>query len=177
MNALKQIFFLGLTLIGFAALLISCSVDQQKVNSVSDVKPKEANSNSANSNVNDFVAAEFIKNKDLWNRQNISSYEMVVEAQNSSNTAKQVTIKVENRRAKSIVKNDAADKESSESYKPFDTVEKIFEIVERESKTRHDVLKVNYDSNLGYPLQVISDENLKTADEEFSIRILSLKKE
>jgi Family of unknown function (DUF6174) len=174
MNALKQIFFLGLILIGFTALLISCSADQQKVDSILDVKPKETN---ANSTVNDFTATEFIKNKDLWNRQNISSYEMVVEAQNSSNIARQVTIKVENRRAKSIVKNDAADKGSSESYKRFDTVEKIFEIVERESKMRHDVFKVNYDSNLGYPLQVISDENLKTADEEFSIRILSLKTE
>lgn len=172
MNALKQIFFLGLTLTGFTVLLISCSTDQQKVNSISDVKPKETNTASQ---VNDFTAAEFMKNKDLWNRQNIGSYEMVVEAQNSSNTARQVTIKVENRRAKSIVKNDADDKGSSESYKPFDTVEKIFEIVERESKTHHNVLKVNYDSNLGYPLQVISDENLKTADEEFSIRILSLK--
>jgi Family of unknown function (DUF6174) len=168
MKVLTNTWLLILGLIVFTFLLVSCEADEKKANSNLTVKQEPMNSN------NNFNAAEFVKNKDLWNRQNIANYEMVVEARNSSNIAKQVMIKVENHQAKSIIKSDPADNGSDEQYKPFDTVEKIFKIIERESKTNHDVFTVNYDSTFGYPSQVISDRTLNMADEEFSIKLLRL---
>ncbi len=133
------------------------------------------NGDVSNSNSHVFDREEFERNRQLWRSKNVTNYEMVMEARNSTNIANRVEIKVEDGKAKAVVKTDSSYRGTAEQYKPYDTLEKVFEIVERESKIKHDVLTVTYDPTLGYPKGVISDRSIEIEDNEFTISILNLK--
>ena len=168
MRVLKQISLLSFTCIALALFLLACSND-------ANVMQVNRNGDVSNSDSYSFNREEFERNRELWRSKNITNYEMVMEARNSTNIANRVEIKVEDGKAKSVVKTDSSNRGTAEQYKSYDTVEKVFEIVERESKFKHDVLTVIYDPTLGYPKGVISDRSREIADEEFSISILNLK--
>ena len=99
---------------------------------------------------------------------------MFLEVMNSTNIAKRVEIKVENGIAKSVVKVDSSDSGSVEQYAPYNTIEKIFNIVDRESNVQHDVFTVKYDGTLGYPKNISSDLRRDWADDEWSLNVVSL---
>lgn len=175
MRVLKQICLLIIVLVVFTVLLC-CSKETRSANSNLVITRNVTNQNAANSNsnVHRFDAAEFERNKNLWNSKNIENYKMIVEARSQANLSNQVLVEVENRKAKSIKNTSETDKGSPAPYKYYDTVEKIFKIIEGEAKAKAKTLNVDYDKTLGYPLLVIIDERKGIADDEMSVEIKNL---
>jgi hypothetical protein len=97
-----------------------------------------------------------------------------MEVWSQTNKAKQVQIDVAVGSARSITKVDPSDNGRADLYKPYDTVDKVFGIVDTESQVKYDVLRVRYDPIMGYPKSVLSDRSLTVGDDEFGIKILSL---
>ena len=99
---------------------------------------------------------------------------MVVEVHEFKNIAKSVSIEVRDGKAISITKLEASDTGIAELYKPYETIGKIFDVIEKESRSNNEVLAVSYDPLLGYPRTVDVDLSKKVADDQLTIRVLSL---
>jgi len=160
MRILKNTCFLIIILIIFT-ILLSCSN-----------KKTESSFNLA---TNQFDIVEFKRNRELWTSKNIQNYKMLVGARGWMRYfPNQALIEVQNHRAISIKSLSETNEENTVSYQNLDTIEKIFEIIERASERKAERLNVEYDKTLGYPLQVTIDERFDTGDDEISVTIKSL---
>jgi Family of unknown function (DUF6174) len=167
MSSAKNILILSAFLAAAAMLVLSCSTNREQSGALA------TNSNIA-SNSNEPDATELDRMKALWESRQIFNYRMIVQARISSNSARSVAIEVRDGKSISISKLESTDKGSVEPYKQYDTVGKIFDVIERTSKSKHDVLTVSYSTMHGYPTEVKADIDRQSADDEFSIMIVGL---
>ena len=171
MRIIKHICFLTFGLVIFATLL-SCS---GKAKLSSDLAMNQ-NTKISNSNTNQFDVAEFERNRELWTSKNIQNYKMIIGASGfMMNFPEEVLIEVRNRQAKSMVSK--TDNKGVDLYKNYNTVEKIFDFIEREHSRKADKLHVKFDDTLGYPTAVNLDERVGMSDDELSLKIVSLEVE
>jgi len=89
-----------------------------------------------------------------------------------TNFPEEVLIEVRNRQAKSVKSLSKSGRNHVEAYKNFDTVEKIFDFVEKRKKA--DKLNVLFDENFGYPNGIIYDGRADVSDDELQLQIKSL---
>lgn len=94
----------------------------------------------------------FEQNRDLWNGKKIYNYNMVMRFVNSgfSTPATAVTIQVRNKKAVSIDPISKEDKRPTIYYTDFDTVEKLFDLIERDLK-RKAKIKIKFNAEFGFP--------------------------
>lgn len=168
---LEKCLLLIIGLIGFV-ILLSCSETKQKANLNA---PENQNTIISESNTNQFDIAEFEQNKDLWTSKNIQNYKMIIGASGFMiNLPEEVLIEVKNRRAKSIKSLSKTGKNYTEAYKSYDTIEKIFDLIERENSKKADILNVRFNNEFGYPTEIFLDERADTSDDELSLEVKSL---
>lgn len=171
MKILKHICFLIIISVIFAGFLLACSSERQE-NSNSAAAGKTSISNS---NTNEFDVAGFERNRELWTSKNIQNYKMIVEAEGFiANFPEQVSIEVQNSRAKSIKSLSKTGRNFVELYKPYDTVEKIFDFIKQEHSKKADKLDVRFNETLGYPVEIILDERTKMSDDELRLKVINL---
>lgn len=171
MRVLKHICFLIIVLIIFT-ILLSCSNTRQETNSDLSVNQ---NTRISNSNTNQFNVAEFERNRELWTSKNIQNYKMIVGASGFFTPfPEEVLIEVKNRQAKSIKSLSKTGKKSIETYKDYNTIEKIFDFIERENSRKADKLIVLFNEEFGYPINIALDRRIGWADDELSLEVKSL---
>jgi hypothetical protein len=171
MRVLKHICFLIIVLIIFT-ILLSCSNTRQETNSDLSVNQ---NTRISNSNTNQFNVAEFERNRELWTSKNIQNYKMIVGASGFlTNFPEEVLIEVKNRQAKSIKSLSKTGRNYIEAYKDYNTIEKIFDFIERENSRRADKLNVRFNEEFGYPINIALDERTGWSDDELSLEVKSL---
>lgn len=149
----------------------SCSSGQ--TTKIPEVADNQAVTNS-NSSENKFDLAEFNRNKELWKSQNIKNYKIKLEANGFlTNYPRPVEFVISNSK---IISSKSLQKGNNylEGYKDFNTIEKIFDFIEKEHTKKIDKLNVQFNEKLGYPIQIMLDEKVGIADDELSLEIISL---
>lgn len=117
----------------------------------------------------------FEKNRRLWNESKISNYRMTTEIMKTGHRTPMGTAVFEVRDGQAVsIKpgtgvRSACDVGSCERY---ETVEKIFAIIEDAVGRNPDELKVEYDEKYGYPKSLRPDFNSRAFDDELSVKIL-----
>jgi hypothetical protein len=111
----------------------------------------------------------------LWNEKNIKNYNFTMHIQKTGHATPMGTVAIEVRDGTAIsmkrVENQwlGGDVEKCEKY---NTIEKIFDIVENASGAFPDVFTVDFDSEFGYPKNLNLDPNRQATDDELSVKIL-----
>lgn len=115
---------------------------------------------------NKIIDPDLEKNHRLWLEQKIVNYDMVCSLVDGPVTGsiKPVLIKVRAGKAISIEQVDKIQHPSIENYRKFDTVEKIFnEIQKAQDNSANLFIKLEYSKKLGYP-KVFSTADNKVMD-------------
>jgi hypothetical protein len=162
MKVINRICFL-IAIFVFTVCLPACS---------SNLAEKE-NTKISNAKTNKFDIAAFERNRELWTSKNIKNYKMVIGAKGGMiNFPEQVLIEVQNSRSKSIKSLSETDGNYIEKYyKPFDTVEKLFDLIESAKKRNAETLNVRYEEAFGYPSRIYIDQDSKGSDDELLLVI------
>lgn len=98
----------------------------------------------------EFDWATFDANKKLWTKTNSSNYRMILEDMQRTGTL--ITIEVKNGQAVSAKRSDNPYQSVLQQYSSYDTIQKIFEVVEAEAKKKQTVF-VRFGTE-GYPQYV-----------------------
>ncbi|MFN6563807.1 MAG: DUF6174 domain-containing protein [Nostoc sp. ChiSLP01] len=112
-------------------------------------------------------------NRNLWNKQNISNYRYtfsngcfcIPEARGP------VIIEVRNGQTKSITSVATGQPVNPEFFQKYNTIPKLFNVIQDAIARRASNLDVNYSPRLGYPTQINIDYNSQIADEEIYLTI------
>ncbi|MFN6513658.1 MAG: DUF6174 domain-containing protein [Nostoc sp. CreGUA01] len=113
-------------------------------------------------------------NRRLWSNQNISNYRYtfsngcfcIPEARGP------VIIEVRNGKTRSITsKETGLPVENPEFFKNYNTIPKLFNVIQDAINRRASSLNVDYNPKLGYPTQINVDYNTQIADEEIYLTI------
>lgn len=113
-------------------------------------------------------------NRNLWNKQNISNYRYtfsngcfcIPEARGP------VIIEVRNGETKSITSVATGQPiENIELFQNYNTIPKLFNVIQDGIARKASNLDVNYSPKLGYPTQINIDYNSQIADEEIYLTI------
>ena len=124
---------------------------------------------------NRFKLIEFQRNRELWSRQGVESYNMIIEADQPLMYSPQpIQIEVRKSKVNSIKPPDNKKHIYLENYKHIDTIEKLFALIEEETIRKSDFFYVEYDAELGYPTRIVLDGTRKINDDELSVKILTL---
>jgi hypothetical protein len=112
-------------------------------------------------------ARELKHNRDLWAAQKIANYrysfQQICFCQQE--VTKPVVIEVRGG-ARSSITRPAGQPPQPEHFEGFDTVDKLFDVVQRAMDTKPDELSVTYDEQYGYPTRIKIDQRLNTSDDE-----------
>ncbi|MDZ8226156.1 MULTISPECIES: DUF6174 domain-containing protein [unclassified Nostoc] len=115
-------------------------------------------------------------NRNFWNKQNISNYSY--ELSNScfciEDARGPVVIKVRNGVTSSITSL-ATGKDVKEYFQSYNTIPKLFDVIQDAIKRKAFSLNVRYDARFGYPTQIDIDYNNQIADEEKYLTIKNFK--
>ena len=115
-------------------------------------------------------------NRNFWNKQNISNYSY--ELSNScfciEDARGPVVIKVRNGVTTSIT-SVATGKDVKEYFQSYNTIPKLFDVIQDAIKRKAFSLNVRYDARFGYPTQIDIDYNSQIADEEKYLTIKNFK--
>ncbi|BAY77722.1 hypothetical protein NIES25_41900 [Nostoc linckia NIES-25] len=113
-------------------------------------------------------------NRNLWNKQNISNYRYTLS--NSCFCIPEargpVIIEVRNGETKSITSVATGQPvENREFFQKYNTIPKLFNVIQDAISRKASNLDVNYSPRLGYPTQINIDYNSQIADEEIYLTI------
>jgi len=170
MRAVRETILLLTAAVIIGGLVLSCH--RNTVNSNNVKAPKNELSEA---NANTFDLAEFRRNKDLWTSKAIKNYKMIVGAEGFlTNFPEEVLIEVRNQKAVSTQSLSKTGKNYVQSYKPFNSIDKIFDFVEKESQKKPNRMTIQYDSELGYPKNLGLDERKGISDDELSLTVSKL---
>ncbi len=89
------------------------------------------------------------------------------------NFPEEVLIEVQTRLPKSTKSLSKTGRNYIEAYKPYDTIEKLYALIENQKKRNARKLEVKYDETLGYPSWIYIDEN-GGSDDKLSLKVKSL---
>lgn len=112
-------------------------------------------------------------NRRLWNQQNISNYRYtfsngcfcIPEARGP------VVIEVRNGQTTSITSVATGEPVDPQFFQKYNTIPKLFDVIQDAINARASSLTVQYDPRLGYPTQIDIDYNSQIADEEVYLTI------
>ncbi|MEH1943795.1 MAG: DUF6174 domain-containing protein [Nostoc sp.] len=115
-------------------------------------------------------------NRRFWNQQNISNYDYTLS--NScfciGDARGPVVIKVRNGQTSSIT-SVATGKDVKEYFQNYNTIPKLFDVIQDAIKRKAASLNVRYNARFGYPTQIDIDYNSQIADEERYLTIENFK--
>jgi hypothetical protein len=152
-----------------AGLLISLGL---YVPLISQSSIQVAQAKPANSNL-----GQLTKNRKLWNQQKISkySYQLSRSCFCAPVARGPVIIKVNNGVTISVTSVETGASVDPELFKQYDTIPKLFSVVQDAIARKADSLAVKYDPKLGYPTQVNVDYSQQMADEELYLTVENFK--
>jgi hypothetical protein len=118
----------------------------------------------------------FDRNRRLWRESNIKNYRMTIDLKKTGHAAPygKFIITVRGGAAESIMIADKPENDiRNERFEKYETIDKIFEIIEREEKEKwiSDITEIEYDSKLGYP-QKLRRDNYSALDDELFFQVL-----
>ncbi|BAY08896.1 hypothetical protein NIES2098_20570 [Calothrix sp. NIES-2098] len=116
-------------------------------------------------------------NRQLWKKQNIRNYRYKFSRSCfcAPKASGPVVVKVRQGRTTSMT--DAAGKPiERELFQQYDTIPKLFNVIEDAIAKKASSLTVQYDPKFGYPTQINIDYNSQMADEELYLTIEGLQK-
>ncbi len=117
-------------------------------------------------------------NRDLWNRQNISSYRYTLS--NSCfcipDARGPVVIEVRNGQTTSITSVATGQPVNPEFFQNYKTIPKLFNVIQDAINRKASSLNVQYSARFGYPTKIDIDYNSQIADEEIYLTIENFKK-
>ena len=115
-------------------------------------------------------------NRRFWNQQNISNYDYTLS--NScfciGDARGPVVIKVRNGQTSSIT-SVATGKDVKEYFQNYNTIPKLFDVIQDAINRKAASLNVRYNARFGYPTQIDIDYNSQIADEERYLTIENFK--
>ncbi|BBD69624.1 hypothetical protein NIES4072_30410 [Nostoc commune NIES-4072] len=115
-------------------------------------------------------------NRRFWNQQNISNYDYTLS--NScfciGEARGPVVIKVRNGQTSSIT-SVATGKDVKEYFQNYNTIPKLFDVIQDAINRKAASLNVRYNARFGYPTQIDIDYNSQIADEERYLTIENFK--
>jgi hypothetical protein len=116
------------------------------------------------------------KNRRLWNESRISNYRMTMEIMKTGHRTPMGTAVFEVRDQKAVSTTPATTGLQFAcgvgNCERYETVEKIFAIIEDAVGRNPDRMKVEYDGQYGYPKTLNLDFNSRAMDDELSVKIL-----
>ena len=168
MRVLKHICFLTGFSVIFAVCFVACSNEKQAGSNLQ----KGEKTKISNANTNEFDVAGFERNRELWTSKNIQNYKIIIGAEGLLiNFPEEVLIEVRNSRAASIKSLSKTGRNYTEGYKPYDTIEKLFALIEDAKKRNAESLFVRYDETFGYPARIYYEQSTKMSDDELLITV------
>lgn len=116
------------------------------------------------------------RNRRLWHESKITDYKMTTKVFESGHATPSGTriIEVRGGNAISIKLADTGVVDNSEKWKAYDTVEKIFGVIERAIGKNPQTLDVEYDERLGYPKKLRLEISFSATDDELAVDILKI---
>ncbi|RCJ19010.1 hypothetical protein A6S26_28020 [Nostoc sp. ATCC 43529] len=112
-------------------------------------------------------------NRRLWNNQNIANYRYTLS--NSCfclpDARGPVIIEVRNGQTTSITSVETGQPVNPEFFDKYDTITKLFNLIQDAINRRAERLDVDYNARLGYPTQISIDYSFQIADEEIYLTI------
>ncbi len=117
-------------------------------------------------------------NRNLWNRQNISSYKYTLSKSCfcTPEARGPVVILVRNGKTISITSVATGKPANPEFFQNYNTIPKLFDVIQDAIDRKASSLNVQYNQKLGYPTQINIDYNSQIADEELYLTIENFKK-
>lgn len=116
-------------------------------------------------------------NRQLWKKQNIRNYRYQLSRSCFCAPKASGPIVVKVRKGKKTSITDAAGQSvDQEIFKQYDTIPKLFNVIEDAIAKKASNLTVQYDPKLGYPTQINIDYNSQMADEEIYLTIEKFQK-
>ncbi len=117
------------------------------------------------------------KNRSLWSESKIPNYRMTMEIRKTGHATPSGFALVEVRDGKAVSASPAPGLQNgcwNDNCAKYDTVEKIFAIIENALKQNPDELITEYDAKYGYPKHLRMDIARTTFDDELMIKIRQL---
>ena len=153
-------------------LLVIVSVCQIAACTIS-APPMANQQNSPSETLNRLSDSELERNKVLWQESHPRNYRMTIEYASGGfyPIASPVMIEVRNGKTVSL-KPERANSGSTERYRSFDTVEKIFEQIANYRQAER--LMVEFDAVRGYPTKLDIDPSLAAEDDGFNLNVRKL---
>lgn len=116
-------------------------------------------------------------NRQLWRKQNIRNYRYKFSRSCFCAPKARGPISVTVRKGRRTYLSDGTGKPvERELFQQYDTVPKLFNLIEDAIAKKASNLTVQYDPKLGYPTQINIDYNSQIADEEIYLTIENLQK-
>ncbi|MBC7901019.1 MAG: hypothetical protein H7070_13315 [Saprospiraceae bacterium] len=170
MRAVKRIYLLIAFVTVCVVLVLSCSGENKNKDPTSSADQISI----ADANTNNFDVAEIEQNRDLWTSKNIQNYKMIIGAEGFlTNFPEQVLVEVHSHRLKTIKSLSKTGKNHTEAYKEFNTVEKLFDFIDRAQSKKPYRLFLRYDETFGYPTMIDLDDSPGT-DDRLILNVVSL---
>lgn len=121
-------------------------------------------------------AAQLQQNRQLWRSQNISSYRYTLRVSCFCipEVTQPVVVEVRNGRVTSITAANTGKPVNPEYFKQYNSVPKLFNLIQNAIAKDANRLSVTYHPRLGYPTQINIDYNAQIADEERYLTIENL---
>jgi len=119
---------------------------------------------------------ELERNRKLWRESKITNYRMTVDLRKSGHAGPRGTFIFTVRRgaAESVAAAKPELTDSSEDVEQYDTIEKLFQIIESAAKRRPGILEIEYEPQLGYPRKLDLDYKSFVSDDELYFQILQI---
>ena len=121
-------------------------------------------------------AARLQQNRQLWRNQNLSSYRYTLRISCfcGPDVTQPVVVEVRNGRVTSITAANTGNPVNPEYFKQYNSVPKLFNLIQNAIAQDVNRLSVTYHPTLGYPTQINIDYNAQIADEERYLTIENL---
>jgi hypothetical protein len=121
-------------------------------------------------------AVQLQQNRQLWRSQNISNYRYTLRVSCfcTPEVTQPVVIEVRNNRVTSITSANTGQPVNSEYFKQYNSIPKLFNLVQSAIAKKADSISVTYHPSLGYPTQINIDYSAQMADEETYLTIENL---
>ncbi|MBE9205146.1 hypothetical protein IQ244_01060 [Nostoc sp. LEGE 06077] len=127
-------------------------------------------------NPNDSNSTQLKVNRQLWNQQRLANYRFTFSRSCFClpKATQPVVITVRNGQVASITAVNNNEPVDAELFQQYNTIPKLFGIIDDAITRKASSLTVKYDPQLGYPTQINIDYNQQVADEELFLTISNL---
>ncbi|MBD2447491.1 hypothetical protein H6G76_09960 [Nostoc sp. FACHB-152] len=132
--------------------------------------------NEPTQNPSDSNSTQLKVNRQLWNQQKLSNYRFTFSRSCFCvpKATQPVVITVRNGQVASVTAVNNNDPVDAELFQQYNSIPKLFGIIEDAIARKASNLAVKYDPKLGYPTQINIDYNQQVADEELFLTISNL---